>query len=315
MDYVSGISIAQPRALTAAGYDLQEIGERLVDNYAKQVLDDGYFHADPHPGNIIIAGGKIAFIDLGMMGRLSSTYRHILRQMVMAVAAHNSSALKDGLLRLSEHRDYDDLDHSALLFDLDEIVETYGAASLDELDLSAFLTSLMALARRYDIELPGAMTMIARGMVTLEGVLDEFLPGISMIEIIKRHIRTTTPVASVARDELTTFARETHGALHGTLQALSEAGLAAKMLTRGQLKLNLDVAGSQDPIEDLSHIADRLSMAVIIAGLLIGSSIVYFAGDSPGIFGIPYLGFLGYLIAIVLALVVVRDVLKRRHHH
>lgn len=309
MDYIDGISISDPRAIVAAGYDLTEIGTKLVDNYAKQVLDDGFFHADPHPGNVMVAHKKIVFIDWGMAGHLSSYYRSILRSMLLAVASHDSASLERGLIELSENHSLD-IDHAALLAELDNILDTYGTMDLSDLDLGAFLSDLIGLARRYAIELPGAMTMIARGLVTLEGVIDEFLPGVSMIEIIEHHLKDTQDVQQMAAEELKELALQSRKALHGTLEALSQAGLVTDMLTRGELKMNLDFSGSQDPIEDLSHIADRLTMGIIIAGLLIGSSIVYFAGASFTIMGVPLLGFLGYLLAIGLSIYMVRDILK-----
>lgn len=309
MDYIDGISISDPRAIVSAGYDLTEIGTKLVDNYAKQVLDDGFFHADPHPGNVMVAHKKIVFIDWGMAGHLSSYYRSILRSMLLAVASHDSASLERGLIELSENHSLD-IDHAALLAELDNILDTYGTMDLSDLDLGAFLSDLIGLARRYAIELPGAMTMIARGLVTLEGVIDEFLPGVSMIEIIEHHLKDTQDVQQMAAEELKELALQSRKALHGTLEALSQAGLVTDMLTRGELKMNLDFSGSQDPIEDLSHIADRLTMGIIIAGLLIGSSIVYFAGASFTIMGVPLLGFLGYLLAIGLSIYMVRDILK-----
>ena len=239
MDYIDGISISDPRAIVAAGYDLTEIGTKLVDNYAKQVLDDGFFHADPHPGNVMVAHKKIVFIDWGMAGHLSSYYRSILRSMLLAVASHDSASLERGLIELSENHSLD-IDHAALLAELDNILDTYGTMDLSDLDLGAFLSDLIGLARRYAIELPGAMTMIARGLVTLEGVIDEFLPGVSMIEIIEHHLKDTQDVQQMAAEELKELALQSRKALHGTLEALSQAGLVTDMLTRGELKMNLD---------------------------------------------------------------------------
>ena len=231
--------------------------------------------------------------------------------MLTAVAEHSSPKLKQGLLELSENRASGaDIDHGALLAELDAIVDTYGSMSLEELNLGQFLSDLIQLARTYSIELPGAMTMIARGLVTLEGVVDEFLPGVSMIEIVENHVRDSQDLRAMAKEEAETLALESHKALHGTLEALSQAGLVTDMLTRGQLKLNLDFSGSQDPIEDLSHIADRLTLGIIIAGLLVGSSIIYFAGASFTVLGVPLLGFLGYVLAISLSVYMVHDILK-----
>lgn len=314
MDYVRGITISSPKELVAAGYDLTEIGTKLVDNYSQQVLDDGFFHADPHPGNIIVSGGKIVFIDLGMMGRLSAHYRSIMRDMMFAVAEHDTPRLKDGLLRFSTSRDLEDIDHAQLLQDLDIIVEDFGSTNLDELNLGEFLNAIITLARKNGIELPGTVTMIARGMVTLEGVMDEFLPGVSMIQIISNHIKAHDDIESLVRKEVRDLAMESRAATHGVLGAAAESKLAMDMLTRGQLKLNLDVVGSKDPIDDLSHMVDRMTMGVMCAGIFVGSSIVYYARIEPVIFGIPILGFVGYLCAVYLAFHIARDIAKRNRH-
>ena len=147
MDYVNGIPISNTKRLAEDGYDLNEIGMKLIDNYAQQMLDDGFFHADPHPGNIIISGGKIVYIDLGIMGRLSSHDRDATREMVFAVAERNSARLKNGLLRFAVS-DTSKVDHAQLLEDLDAIIEDYGAADLDDLDIAAFMNSLIAMEER-----------------------------------------------------------------------------------------------------------------------------------------------------------------------
>ena len=141
MDYVEGIAVSHTDQLIEAGYDLKEIGTKLVDNYATQVLDDGFFHADPHPGNIIISGGQIVLIDLGMTGRLNSQARSVLREMIFAVAKQDSAALADGLLRFAG-TESDPEDYPALLADLDMVVKEFGTVDLGDLDIAAFLTSL-----------------------------------------------------------------------------------------------------------------------------------------------------------------------------
>ena len=104
--------------------------------------------------------------------------------------------------------------------------------------------------------------------------------------------------------------RETVAATHGLLGAAGDLSLITRMLTRGQLRVNLDLAGTADPLEDLSRIANRLTMSVIVAGLFIGSSVVYYARIQPVIFGIPIIGFIGYLVAFILGVWVAHDVIR-----
>ena len=307
MDYVEGISVSHPEQLIAAGYDLKEIGTKLVDNYATQVLDDGFFHADPHPGNIIIAGGQIVLIDLGMTGRLNAKTRSVLKQMIFAVAKQDSPALADGLLRFAG-TESDAADYPALLADLDTIVAEYGTVDLKDLDLASFVTALTQLAQRHGIEVPSTVTTVARALVTLEGLLDEFIPDVNMIEIISEHIVTSKPLDRAAADEVKSLGVEAHAALHGLLGALSETKVAARMLTRGQLRVNMELAGAEEPMRMLSEMVNRLTMALIVVGLYVGSSIVYFAGVPPIVFGIPVVGFMGYVVAFVLSVWIVFDI-------
>lgn len=309
MDYVEGIPIDQTDRLVAEGYDLSEIGIKLADNYTSQMLDDGFFHADPHPGNLVIRDGKIVYIDLGIMGRLSSHDRGAVRDMVLAVASCDSAALADGLLRFSVSG-VSDVDHAHLLADLDAILANFAMADLAELDIGTFMNSLITMAQKNGIELPGSVTMLARSLVTLEGVVNDLLPSTSIVEIIRSHVRAHAMPDEIVGREVKRLVQETAAATHGLLGAAGEAGLAMRMLTRGQLRVNLDLAGTADPLEDISRIANRLTMSVIVAGLFIGSSVVYYARIQPVIFGIPIIGFVGYLVAFVLGVWVAHDILR-----
>ena len=307
MEYIDGISVSHPGQLIDAGYDLKEIGTKLVDNYATQILDDGFFHADPHPGNILIRGGQIVLIDLGMTGRLDQRTRAVLKEMIFAVAKQDSPALAEGLLRFAG-TEADPEDYPALLADLDVIVKEFGTVDLAELDIAAFLTALTQMAGRHNIEVPSTVTTIGRALVTLEGLLDEFIPDVNMIEIISDHIATSKSLKNATKDEIKSLGVEGHQALHATLSTMTELKTVARMLTRGQLRVNMELVGSEEPFQLLSDMVNRLTMALIVVGLFVGSSIVYYAGMKPIIFGIPVIGFMGYVVAFALGVWIVIDI-------
>ena len=307
MEYIDGISVSHPGQLIDAGYDLKEIGTKLVDNYATQILDDGFFHADPHPGNILIRGGQIVLIDLGMTGRLDQRTRTVLKEMIFAVAKQDSPALAEGLLRFAG-TEADPEDYPALLADLDVIVKEFGTVDLAELDIAAFLTALTQMAGRHNIEVPSTVTTIGRALVTLEGLLDEFIPDVNMIEIISDHIATSKSLKNATKDEIKSLGVEGHQALHATLSTMTELKTVARMLTRGQLRVNMELVGSEEPFQLLSDMVNRLTMALIVVGLFVGSSIVYYAGMKPIIFGIPVIGFMGYVVAFALGVWIVIDI-------
>lgn len=310
MEYIRGTEISATQALIDQGYDMDEIGTKLVDNYTRQIIDDGFFHADPHPGNILISGGKIVFLDLGMMGRLSAHYRSAMRQMVVAVAEKDAAKLKDGLLEFALNTDVSGIDHGAMLADLDAIVNDFGTQSLSDLDLGAFVMAIVNLANHYGVELPGTVTMLARSLVTLEGVLEKSIPSVSMIDIVRQHLKSSTDMGTLAERELKSLLLESRSATHGILGAATESKLAMRMLTRGQLSFTAKLGRTEDPIGDMARAADRLTMGIVIAGLFIGSSVVYYARIQPVIFGIPVIGFFGYVVALGLGMWIVRQIMK-----
>ncbi|MFT8639135.1 ABC1 kinase family protein [Bifidobacterium sp.] len=311
MDYVEGISVSHPQELIEAGYSLSDIGEKLVDNYATQILDEGFFHADPHPGNIIIKGGRIVLIDLGMTGRIGKSSRSALREMIFAVAKRDSPALARGLLRFTSSTDKVKDDYPILLADLDSVIDEYGTVNLADLNIGEFFNAIMQLARKHSIAVPSSVTTVARGLVTLEGTVDEFLPDVNIIEIISRHIAASRGGIESLKNETVQLGRESANAMHGVLGALADAKTVSTMLSRGQLRINMELVGSEQPLQQLSDMVNRITMALIVVGLYVGSSIVYFAGIKPVILGIPVIGLMGYVVAFVLSVWIVIDIFRK----
>ena len=250
---------------------------------------------------------QIVLIDLGMTGRLDQRTRAVLKEMIFAVAKQDSPALAEGLLRFAG-TEADPEDYPALLADLDVIVKEFGTVDLAELDIAAFLTALTQMAGRHNIEVPSTVTTVGRALVTLEGLLDEFIPDVNMIEIISDHIATSKSLKNATKDEIKSLGVEGHQALHATLGTMTELKTVARMLTRGQLRVNMELVGSEEPFQLLSDMVNRLTMALIVVGLFVGSSIVYYAGMKPIIFGIPVIGFMGYVVAFALGVWIVIDI-------
>ncbi|MBE6469354.1 MAG: AarF/ABC1/UbiB kinase family protein [Coriobacteriaceae bacterium] len=314
MDYIDGASLDDPERLAACGLNMRDVGAMIVEDYATQVLDDGFFHADPHAGNIICRGDTVYFIDLGMVGRISGHDRAILGDIIYAVGEGDTPRLKEALMRFAVSRgNVAELDHTALLTDLDFIVADFASVDLKDLDIGAFLTALVSLARRNNVELPSVVTMFARGMVTLEGLLAEHMPEVNMVDIIAAHVRRSNAGLPHLEERAARAWCRSRRSVSGALEAAEHLGLASRMLTRGQLKVNTQLIGSEQVLKHLGGIIDRLSMSIVIAGLFIGSSVVYYAKIEPVIFGIPVIGFLGYASALVLALGLGREIWRNSH--
>ncbi len=312
MEYVEGIPIYNHEALIEAGYDLSEIGEKMLDNYATQILDHGFFHADPHPGNIIIREGKIVYIDLGIMGRLTATERAEFNTIIKAVGLQDPGKLKDALLSFAISKDNASIDHPNMLADLDLLLASYSSCDIADFDIGQFLTDVLALMRMSKVTLPTSISNVSRGIVTIEGTIADFIPNESIIGIINAHIMRSGDPIERTKDQLEDLALDVRKAAEGASQAAAYSGEALRMLTRGQLKLNMEMLGSEAPMHALSRIVNRLTIGIIIAGLFIGSSSFAQFGGEVLIFGVPFISFFGFLGAFILSIWIVIDIWRKK---
>lgn len=312
MEYIDGIPIYDTEGLMEKGYHLEEIGSKMLDNYATQILDHGFFHADPHPGNVLIRAGKVVYIDLGNMGKLSARDRAGFGDIIEAVGKLDLSELKEALMRFAVSKDNAVIDHTRFLADLDLLLADYGSCDVSEIDIGAFLNDILALTRQCKVTLPSSITSVSRGIVTIEGTVGPFIPNLNIVAIINDHIRHSKSDRDELIRALEGLTRSLRSSATGSLDALTYSGDALKMLTRGQLKMNMEVLGSEAPLARISKIVNRLTIALIIAGLFIGSSMLSLSTMEPRLLGVPVLAFFGYLGAAVLSLWIVFDIARRK---
>lgn len=310
MEYIEGISIRDTKKLKEYGYDLDEIGLKVMDNYATQILEHGFFHADPHPGNLFVHEGKVVYLDLGIMGRLSVRERMGFSKIIEAVGSQNASDLKDALISFSVEHDLAAIDHARLLAELDNVLKSYCATNVADIDIGALLSDIMALTRQCRVTLPSSVTAVSRGIVTMEGSLAEYLANTNMIEIINGHIIRSKNVQEELEQRLKTAVVSLDTSLKSLMKAAEYSGEMFRMLSRGQMKVNMEMLGSTEPLRKVSRIANRLAMSLVIAGLLVSGSLII-AVDMPKVFGLPVLSFIEYVSAFLLFVWMAWDMLRK----
>lgn len=310
MEYIEGISIRDTKRLKELGYDLDEIGLKVMDNYATQILEHGFFHADPHPGNLFVHEGKVVYLDLGIMGRLSVRERVGFSKIIEAVGAQNASDLKDALISFSIEHDLASIDHARLLAELDNVLKSYCATNVADIDIGALLSDIMALTRQCKVTLPASVTAVSRGIVTMEGSLAEYLANTNMIDIINGHIIRSKNTQEELEQRIKMAIISLDASVKSMLKAAEYSGEMFRMLSRGQLKVNMEMLGSTEPLRKVSRIANRLAMSLVIAGLLVSGSLII-SVDMPRVFGLPVLSFVEYVSAFLLFIWMAWDMLRK----
>ena len=239
MEYIDGFAINDKENLLANGYDLNEIGTKLVDNYIRQVMEDGFFHADPHPGNVRIRDGKIVWIDMGMMGRLTERDREQISNAVKGVAENDIGLIQEAVMALGEFRGKPD--QSKLYEDINNLMAKYGTIDMGDIDIAEVMQDLMEVMKENKISMPHGLTMLARGLANMEGVLAEISPQINMVEIAAARMKESFLTKEQWKKEIKNDAKRLYRSLH---KAMDIPSLAADILQghmKGQTRVNLDL--------------------------------------------------------------------------
>ncbi len=310
MEYIDGIPIDQTEKLTALGNDMNEIGKRLADNYVKQILDDGFFHADPHPGNIWIHGGNIVWLDLGMVGKLSKYDRELFKNIVKAMVNHDIFELKSALLTMGEAKER--INHARLYTDIDDMLTKYGTMNLSNLNIGKLLVEIQGLASEHHIAMPSGIGMLARGLVTVEGVISACSPDVNFIEVISAHLSKSIWADYDLLQELKHTGKSTYALFKKSIDIPSQISDILKMTIKGQTKVNLELTAAEETVREIRRMVDKLVISVISAALIVASSLICMTNMTPKIAGIPLIGFLGYSGAALMGIWLVVGILTNK---
>lgn len=301
MEYIDGYSIDDKNALEENGYDLNEIGIKLIENYMKQIMDDGFFHADPHSGNVKVRDGQIIWIDMGMMGRLNPRERELLEKVVQGIAIHDIGMIQDAILALGDF--IEKPDQSLLYEDIGNLLAKYGSEDMGNIDIVDMFMDLMDVMKENKIAMPHGLTMLARGLTHMEGIISTIAPHLNMIEIASQHMQGHF-LDKDWKKELKTATQNVYKSMYKAVNIPSLASDILQGLLKGQTKINLDLHASMELERLLRRLIRNIVMGLWVMALLISSSIICTTNMQPQIFGIPALGAIGYTIAFAIVIYV-----------
>ncbi|HKX95638.1 MAG TPA: AarF/UbiB family protein [Methylibium sp.] len=312
-DWIDGIPGNELQRLTPeAGWDRRLLAQRGARAVLKMIVEDGLFHADPHPGNVFyLPGNRIAFIDFGMVGRLSQRRREELLALLLGLVEREPSAVADVLLDWTDHHDVVDI--AKLESAIEAFVDQYHGVPLAELHLGQMLADVTGILREHRLGLPSDLALLVKAFVSLEGMGRGLDPGFHMaaeaLPLLKRVLR--------ARWQPRALAKRGWAALRQALGTLEQLpGDLSKLLRnarRGRVQVAIELAHLRRVGDQLDRAANRLAMALVIAALIIGSSIVMTVQGGPTLFGLPAFGFLGFAGAVAGGLWLVRAIWRSGH--
>lgn len=307
MERLNGILGNDHAALAASGVDLNEFAQRGATMYLQMIFRDAFYHADPHPGNLmLLPDGVVGVLDCGMVGRLDEALAEGVEEMLMAVVNQNSTDLGEIILRLGSAPP--EAAREQLRADLTDFVADYVGQSIQDMDLSAALNSLLEIIQRYNIALPPPLSLLLRTLVELEGTAEQLSPEFSLAEVISPFYTTMLKRRLSVRRMLGRL-QHAYRDWERLIQSLPrDLGDVLKRIREGTFSVHLDH-------RHIDPVINRLVLGVVTAALILGSSLLWSMKAPPAIKGISVFGGAGYLLSMYLFFRLLRAIKKSGDIH
>jgi ubiquinone biosynthesis protein len=296
MEHISGIKASDIDRLEKEGLDRSEIARQGLILIMKQIFVHGFFHADPHPGNIfVLPDNVICYIDFGMMGRLDLEMRERFADLLMSIVHRDEREATKVLLRLTLSEE--EPNYPALQRDTAEFMDKHCYRPLKDVDLGALLHQLLEMATKHRLGVPPDLFLMIKALSTVEGlgrildpdldVIEQATPFIKHIQLNRIHPRRIAKDMASSGTDLFHLLKDIPGEVRTIL----------KLARQGKVKIEFEHRGLEPMIAANDRISNRLSFAVVLASLVIGSGLIVLSGIPPKWHEIPVIGLTGFLVA------------------
>jgi len=294
-DYIKGVRASDIREIDKAGLDKVRIANVGAEAVMQMVLADGFFHADPHLGNIIcLPENRLALIDFGMVGRLSDSRRDQIVKLLFALVKKNTRSVVEILLDWVPEQD---VDEETLFMEIDAFLDHYHGRTLKQLHFAALLIDLTAILREHELVLPSDLALLFKTLISLDGVGRKLDPDFNIVEIASPFIvqlmnQKYRPDVVIKKGidqstELFQVLTSLPGDVKDLLQSVKRKGI----------KVNVDVKRLDHFGHQMDRAASRVTIGLIVAALIVGTAIVSSIENQPTVWGLPAWGFFGFIAA------------------
>lgn len=314
MERIDGVNLENKQQLRAAGFDLEEIARHGAELYLEMIFQHGFYHADPHPGNImLLPGNVIGLLDFGMVGRLDERLREDIEEMLLAIVNQDVVILTSLIKKVGTPPP--NLDEGALAVDIADFVGHYATQSLDRFDLGGALTEMTQIIHRYRVWLPPQVGLLLKTLITLEGTTKMLSPQFSLMEVMrpfqrKMLLRRLSPARQLRK------MRRVYFELEQLVEIVPRRlGEILEQIQSGKFDVHLDHRG-------LGPSVNRLVLAMMASSLFLGSALLLSQKVPPllfpvnaylGLHQLSVLGLAGCTVSILVGLRLLRAIGKSGH--
>ncbi len=301
VERIKGIKVSNNEEINSAGLDRHKIAINGANALLKMVFIYGFFHADPHPGNIfVLSDNRVAFIDFGMVGRIHKSTKAQIANILIGIVEHNVSRITNACTTIGVVDEASDV--KELELDLEDFIDRYYVESLSQLKVGHFLMDLIDSVTRNRIKIPSDLFLLSKAFMIIEGVGEKLDPSFDMVGLSKPFaeelVRQKYSPRKIAR-EIINFSELFY---NFAISLPKELTVIIDKVKKGTLRIEFEHRGLEHLISEMDKVSNRIAFSVIIAALIVGSSIIMQTNKGPLLFEFPIFGIIGYVIAGIMGL-------------
>jgi ubiquinone biosynthesis protein len=313
MEFIDGVHPYDIAGLEKIGVTPHQLVVNGMYALFQQIFEFGFFHADPHPGNLFaLPGNKVCFIDFGMMGTVLKSDVEFFADIVYGVIAKDSKRLIWGLKNIAISQEFDGV--KSFEYDVEDIIQEYHSLPLDKVNITALFNQLIELANKYKIKMPSDYFLLSKCLITIEGVGRRVDPSLNIMDELKPHITKTleseySPI-SIAK-KLLNSARDSLFLIENLPNDIRDIVSKVK---KGEIKVAIEHEGLSEMTNKIDKASNRITGGFIIGCILIASAALIAVKFPPVYKNMSVFGALGFLIANILGLRILYGIFKNNQY-
>ncbi|MDA3886257.1 MAG: AarF/ABC1/UbiB kinase family protein [Candidatus Delongbacteria bacterium] len=309
MEFIDGFKVSETEAIKSVGFSLKEIAVTGVDSILHQVFEDGFFHADPHPGNIFVTKqGQLCFIDFGMMGSLSGTVRESFTDIISGIVNRDTGKVTRALLEITPSSP--DTESKDLQLQVSALIDKHLYRDIADLDMAEVMNDLFSLFNGNGLRMPSNLFLLTRTIVLAQSLGKDLNPEFNIGSVIEKYSKKLMR-KKYAPGKIAKEMREMSEDIWKLIKKMpKEIPELINLLKKGNFKVDLKHKGFENMLETHERISNKIAFSVVLASIIIGSSLIVLSGIPPLMFGIPIIGIVGYIGAIILAFGLIISIIR-----
>ncbi|WP_292516875.1 AarF/UbiB family protein [Methanoculleus sp.] len=309
MDYVEGVRIDDVEAIRALGLFPEEVADIGFHAYIQQIFVDGFFHGDPHPGNLLVTNqGEIAFLDYGIVGVLRPERRRVFVDLLLAMTRTDVAGVISALGRLDVRISPANLD--AVKDDLYVVLLDYREMKLERVNFAVAIRGLTDTLRRYHIRVPPTLMLMMKVIVMVMDIGIRLDPAFNFDQKIRPYLMEIAAQQRFSPDNLGSVVRSLAGAAEGLLAIPANVNETLKTLSEGTVTIELENRDLNEIVNVIDRTSDKVIIALVVAAVVVGSSLILRMDELPIPGYISFLATLGYIVAVIIGFYAVYSALR-----